>query len=323
MSEAGDFDPGPWKGYDFGKARKVYDVHVGRSYDSALKSNKSLEDVLPKNISTSSTAPLVIISDVTGSMGEWPAVIFSKLPYLELEGQEYLGKDMEISFAAVGDAYSDNYPLQVRPFTKGTELADRLKELVIEGGGGGQIMESYDLAAMYYSRNVSMPNAVSPILIFIGDEGLYDFVDKDQAKDICGQNIEGRLSSNQMLSELQNKYSVYLVRKPYNVSSGDSMSSEDKKVYAQWEGLLGADHICNLPEAGRVVDVIFGILAKETGRVDYFKGELEGRQKPNQVKTVYKSLHDVHLLPDKIKGKDAGKSVMQRDGNEELSKSLI
>ena len=63
--------------------------------------------------------------------------------------------------------------------------------------------------------------------------------------------------------------------------------------------------------------------AKETGRVDYFKGELEGRQKPNQVKTVYKSLHDVHLLPDKIKGKDAGKSVMQRDGNEELSKSLI
>ena len=85
MTESGDYDPGPWRGHDFGSARRTYDVHVGRSYDDALSKRKSLEDVLPDKISTESTSPLVIACDVTGSMGEWPSVMFSKLPYLELE----------------------------------------------------------------------------------------------------------------------------------------------------------------------------------------------------------------------------------------------
>jgi hypothetical protein len=29
-------------------------------------------------------------------MGDWPATMFSKLPYLENEGKEYLGEDFEI-----------------------------------------------------------------------------------------------------------------------------------------------------------------------------------------------------------------------------------
>ena len=48
-----------------------------------------------------------------------------------------------------------------------------------------------------------------------------------------------------------------------------------------------------------MVDVIFGILAKDTGRVDYFRKEIEARQKAGQVKTVYKALETVHALPSK------------------------
>ena len=170
MSEAGDFTPGVWAGYDFSSARKKYDVHVGRSYGDAVAKRKKATDLVPASLTTNSESPLVIACDVTGSMGEWPAVIFSKLPYLELEGKEYLGPTMEISFAAIGDAYCDQYPLQVRPFTSGTDLKSQLEELVIEGGGGGQACESYELAALYYSRNVGMPNAIKPIFVYIGDE---------------------------------------------------------------------------------------------------------------------------------------------------------
>ena len=299
MSESGDYDPGDWKGYDFSKAKKTYDTHVGRSYDDAVSSGKSLDKVLEKSLKTESTSPLVIACDVTGSMGEWPATIFSKLPYLDLEGQEYLGKDMEISFAAIGDAYCDKYPLQVRKFTKGKNLEKTLKELIIEGGGGGQTNESYELAATYYARNVEMPNAIRPIMVIIGDEGVYDYVDKRQAKEFANVNIEGRLSTKNLFDELKNKYSVYLVRKPYQTSSRDGMSSIDTKIYNQWSELLGADHIAILPDAGRVVDVIFGILAKETDRKEYFKEELVGRQKDNQVKEVMKSLTDIHALNPK------------------------
>ena len=314
MSEAGDYNPGPWKGYDFASARKTYDVHVGRSYDDAVTSGKARDDLVPKSLSTDSESPLVIACDVTGSMGEWPATIFSKLPYLDLEGQEYLGKGLEISFAAVGDCHSDQYPFQARPFTTGKGLEKELKELVIEGGGGGQIMESYDLAALYYARRVEIPKAINPIFIFIGDEKLYDFISKDAAKEWARTSLEGRTSVASVIGELKQKYSVYAVLKPYDVGRGDGMTSTNQEVHKAWADLLGEDHLAILPEAGRVVDVIFGILAKETSRIDYFEEELKDRQKPAQVKTVLKSLESIHTPPPKKSRKKL------RSGTSRLSK---
>lgn len=312
MSEAADYDPGPWRGHDFKDARRAYDAHVGRSYSDALTAGKTKTDLLEPSLRTESTNPLTIICDVTGSMGDWPATMFSKLPYLEIEGKEYLGKDMEISFAAVGDAYSDNYPLQVRKFTSGKNLEKTLKELVIEGNGGGQQCESYDLAALYYARNVEMPNAVKPITIFIGDEGLYDFVNPDQAKTLMGISLEEKLSTKAVFEELKRKSAVYLISKPYGSGSGSDSDPTTRGIQAQWASYLGADHIAMLPEAARVVDVVFGILAKETGRIDYFRKELTERQKPDQVKTVLKTLHTIHDLPAKtVKKLGKGKSVLR------------
>ncbi|MFH1174260.1 MAG: hypothetical protein V1725_03950 [archaeon] len=324
MSESGDYDPGPWRGHDFASARRSYDVHVGRSYDDAKAARKDTKAVLEQRVKTDSSAALVIACDVTGSMGDWPATMFSKLPYLEHEAKEYLGDDLEICFSAVGDAYSDSYPLQVRPFTKGTDLKKRMEELIIEGNGGGQTSESYDLAALYFLHNAEMNKAIHPVLIFIGDEGLYDFVDKQQAKNVAKIDLDKRLPTKELFDDLKNKYSVYLIRKPYE-SSGDRMSSTDMRIYKQWETLLGPDRISTLPEAGRVVDVIFGILAKETNRVDYFHQELIERQKPEQVAVVMKSLESVHR-PDPLKADHllrSGKSVTIRKDVGKPSKELL
>lgn len=325
MSEAGDYDPGPWMGYDFKSARKTYDTHVGRSYDDAVTSGKKPKDLVEKVLKTESEAPLVIVCDVTGSMGEWPATIFSKLPYLELEGKEYLGKTMEISFAAIGDANCDSYPLQVRPFDSGKNLEKRLKELIIEGGGGDQVTESYELAALYYARNTEMPNAIKPVIIFIGDEMPYDFISKDQAETWTYNKLQSKENTKQIFGELNKKYSVYLIRKPYEDTGTNSVSSVDKKIEREWETYVDADHIAILPEAGRVVDVIFGILAKETSRIDYFKKELTERQKPEQVDTVLKSLSTIHKLgPKKSAPKlTDGKSVTKRNIDGDKSKSLL
>lgn len=324
MSESGDYSPGPWSGYDFSSAKADYDVHVGRSYDDAVSKKVNPKDLVPKLLETDSESPLVIACDVTGSMGEWPATIFSKLPYLDLEGKEYLGKGMEISFAAIGDAYCDSYPLQVREFVSGKNLEKELKKLVIEGGGGGQVTETYELGALYYARNVKMPKAINPLFIFIGDEKPYPFVTKDHAKDWTYNPIEKQLSCQTIFNELKSKYSVYMIRKPYNSSSSDAEDSTNRAIYKTWSDLLGDDHIAILPEAGRVVDVIFGILAQETDRIKYFEEELKGRQNPDQVKTVLKSLHSIHYLPKKsLKKLPAGNSVMRRKDDGKNSKTLI
>ena len=326
MSETADFTPAHWGGggHDFRSAYRAYDAHAGRSYSAARSANKKLADLLPKKLSTESTAPLVIVVDQTGSMGEWPKVMFSKLPYLELEGQEYLGKDMEISWCAIGDAHqSEDYPMQARPFTKGTNLKDRLMEIVIEGGGGGGGNETYELAALYLANNVEMPNAIKPICIFIGDEKPYDIVAPDMARTYAYTTLEERMTVQDIFALLKEKFSVYMVRKPYtNSGDGDTTSSFDREATAFWSELLGADHVALLPNPERVVDVIFGILAKETGRVPYFREELEARQLPDKggavkVATVYKSLKTVHASPsvDSTKeGRDGGKTRSKTRG---------
>jgi hypothetical protein len=312
MAETADYTPGQWAGYNFASARKAFDVNAGRSYATAMASDIKPSEHVPTEIKTESDAPLVIICDVTGSMDEWPRTIFSKLPYLDLEGKEYLGKGMEISFAAITDAFAseNRIPLQVRQFVSGKALETELAKLVIEGGGGGNSMESYDLAALYYARNCQMPNAVHPILIFIGDEGLYDFVDKEHAKNWCHLDVSGRPSIEDTFAELKAKFEVFIVRKPYNCS-GNSRSDVDVKIEKQWAGLLGDDHVAILPDPSRIVDVIFGLLAKVTGRVDYFKKELKDRQRPDQVDVVMKSLHTIHTLPEPD-SKKAPKKSMKR-----------
>jgi hypothetical protein len=327
MSESGDYNPGVWKGHDFASARKSYDAYVGRSYDAAVTAGKATKDLICENCKTDSSAPLVIVVDETGSMGDWPATIFSKLPYLENEGKEYLGDDFEICFMAIGDAYCDEkYPLQVRPFAKGLELKDRLKELVIEGGGGGQTTETYELAALFASEKIKMPKAVKPIMIFIGDEQCYDSIGRDHAEKFMGIKLEKSLSTDQVFKKLKEKFSVYLIRKPYGSSSGNSLSVEDKRITDHWAGLVGDDHIANLPEANRVVDVIFGILAKEANRIPYFEHEIEDRQNEDQIKAVYKSLATIHKIADRDDGKKhTGKSVIKRspDSVAKKAKSLV
>lgn len=302
MAEGADYDPGAWKGHDFTAARKAYDVNAGRSYADAKTAGKTALDCVPASIETQSESPVIINCDVTGSMGDWPGTIFSKLPYLDIEGKQYLGPTMEIAFAAVGDAHGDKYPFQIRNFTSGTDMTKQLKELIVEGGGGGTNQESYELAALYGARNVKMPKATKPIMIFIGDEHLYDFVTKSEAKNIH-VNIEGsRIDTTDIFEELKRKFAVYAIRKPN--------SSHEAEVHRQWVKLLGDDHVAMLQTADRVVDVIFGMFARETNSVDYFRSELEGRQRPDQVDTVYKSLKTVHANLVGAPTPTKGKSVM-------------
>lgn len=333
MSEAGDYVPAPhWGGHDFKSARRAYDDVRKRTYDDAAKAAPAdikVSDYVPASIKTDSEAPLIIVCDVTGSMGEWPAVIFSKLPYLEFEGQEYLGDDMQISFAAVGDVHGDKFPLQVRPFAKGKELKTQLEKLVHEGGGGGSSEESYDYAAMFYGENCEMPEAVrKPIMIFIGDEGVYSTINGDDAQKWARVSKDKRTPDG-VFEALCKKFSVYIVRKPYSCD-GNTRSAADLRIEAQWSKFLGEDRVVSLPSADRVVDVIFGILAKETGRIDYFEKELKDRQGKDKdgkmkIEVVMKSLVTMHKIPKdslkKIDGPKGAKSKSVTPGKSKGAKS--
>lgn len=313
MSESADYSPGDWKGYDFGAARASYDQHAGRAYNNAVSSNKKASDLVPEKLTTDVTDPVTIICDVTGSMGDWPATIFSKLPYLDNEAKEYLSEDYGISYAANAD-YTDSYPLQVKPFVKGRQMEEELKQFVIGGGSGSpSAHEAYELSALYYARNVEMPNAKNPILIFICDEHFNKEITPARAK-LAHVDLGEPISTKQVFEELKKKFAVYAIRKPY--------PGDDDNIIKEWAEVLGLDHMAELPSADRVVDVIFGILAKETSKIAYFQDEIEERQRKDQVDTVYKSLKTIHALP-KLVDDGSGKSMMVTHMKGKATKRLL
>lgn len=315
MAEDADYSPGAWQGHDFDSARKAYDANAGRAYTAAATTGVRAADLVPGRIRTESMSPLVVMVDVTGSMGTWPAVIFSKLPYLDIEGREYLGPDMEISFAANGD-FQDKYPLQVRGFNSGVALKDELAKLLVEKGGSGPVsgQEAYEIGALFYASNVDMPNAVKPIFIFVADEQPHQVVTRAHAEAFAKVRLTQDMTVDEVFAALKALYSVYLVHKAYSPESRQ-----------EWVRLLGEERIADLQEPERVVDVIFGILAREAGRVDYFHKEIEGRQNPGQVATVYRALNTVHRIavdePKALPG--PGKSTLHKPTGGKPSKGLL
>ncbi len=303
MSEGGDYETVHYDPtHDFSASRREYAVHSGRSYEKAVDQGVSVDDLLPKSMTSHSTNPLIICYDESASMIGWPGTFYSKFPYLVHEAtMEYLGQDTEISFAAHGDAPNrERYPVQARPFAKRDEVKTRLKELVHEGDGGGTKHESSELVALYYLRNVKTPDAVrKPIYIFITDEMSYERVSPDMAA-VAKVKLDETLATSEIFRELNERFAVYLILKPY-YNSEDGQDSDSRRIREFWLQYIDADHIAPLADPNRVVDVVFGILAKETDRVDYFNKEITERQTPEQVAIVKAALGDIHARRPRAK----------------------
>ena len=105
---------------------------------------------------------IVFALDVTGSMGDIPRHLAQRdLPqFMGLLGACAV-PDPQVLFMAVGDATSDNAPLQVGQFESTAELIDQwLTWSFLEGGGGGTGSESYELAFYLLAQHTDMDNWV-------------------------------------------------------------------------------------------------------------------------------------------------------------------
>src|SRR4051812_40247445 len=131
--------------------------------------------------------PIVVALDVTRSRGEDTKLMYEKLPMLmgQIELKGYV-PNPGISFAAIGDATVDTAPLQVSQFEGDNRMDENLGRVWIEEGGGGTGQESYELCAYFYSRTnaVRLAKGIGKkgYFFFVGDEGFYPKVDKEQVR---------------------------------------------------------------------------------------------------------------------------------------------
>jgi hypothetical protein len=207
-----------------------------------------------KSLVSASKYPIVIMLDVTGSNINFARLVYDKMPmfYGEIEQKGYLS-DFDIAICAVGDAYTDSYPLQVADFAKGIELDAWIEKLVLESGGGGQEKESYELAAYYLLKRFEFASDATPIIFFIADEAPYPKVDKKQAREFdlpLNEPIDPFPGLNDKVRE-----NVFCFLNKY----GGRRWKED--ITEAWRSRLAPEHVIRINEEKAIVDLMLGVLA--------------------------------------------------------------
>src|SRR5688572_16688167 len=185
----------------------------------------------------------VIISlDVTGSMSAVVRGIHAALPRLHelLLGHNYLPHP-QILFGAVGDATCDYVPLQVGQFESDNRMDQNLENLVLEGGGGGQKTESYELMLYAAARHTSIDcfekRQRKGYLFMIGDEMAYPSVKAREVNDLIGGGLQESVPLARVVAEVKQKYHLYYV------IPGGAAHGADAAVISFWQKHLGPRNV--------------------------------------------------------------------------------
>lgn len=147
-----------------------------------------------RDIDGKESFPIIVVFDVTGSMKEMPKAFQADMTKL-MDVVKDKGKieHPQICFGAVGDrcdSVADKAPFQISQFEADNRCDEHLRNMFLEGAGGGDSNESYELA-YYFAANRTATDAWDKrgkkgLLITIGDEGFHEVVRASTIKEIFG-----------------------------------------------------------------------------------------------------------------------------------------
>ncbi len=218
---------------------------------------------------------VAVLFDVTGSMQSVPRILQENLPRLMglLIRKGYL-EHPQILIGAIGDATCDGSPLQVGQFESGIEIEEDLGKLYLEGGGGGHITESYELAMYFLARHTSLDcfekRGRRGYLFIIGDEAPYPRVKRKEVERLIGDKLPADLPVEDVVAELEKTYDVYYVL-PKMTSHWNN-----ETVQRRWVRLLG-QNVLRLEDPAGICELIAFTIGLAEGKVDLddLAGDLE------------------------------------------------
>lgn len=187
------------------------------------------------------TTPIVFALDVTGSMGHIPKMLArEQLPqYMKLL-KDCQVSDPQILFMAVGDATSDQAPLQVGQFESTAELMDQwLTWSYLEGGGGGGNQESYELVFYAVAQHTAIESfdkrGKKGYLFMTGDELPYPVISRHQVGSIFDEKLDEDLPIEEVIAAAAETYHLFFLIPDLG---------RRERCEARWRELLGDRVIC-------------------------------------------------------------------------------
>lgn len=237
---SGSFNPSAYRAYASTTVGKtVHEVFGSRNLHKTLDPKGVLVRESRDSADNPNSTPVIVALDVTGSMG----MIAHKL------AQEGLGTlfteildrkpitDPHVLFMAVGDANCDRAPLQVSQFEADNRIVEQLSTIWVEGGGGGNSYESYNLpwyfAGLHTSHDSFEKRGKRGYLFTVGDEEFPRDLTADQIRAITGDEPTSDLSNAALLAMAEKMYHVFHVV----VEEGSHARSNRDRVYTSWSPL--------------------------------------------------------------------------------------
>jgi hypothetical protein len=209
-------------------------------------------------------------------------------------------EDPAILVGGVGDATCDLAPLQVGQFESGNEIEDDLSRLFLEGGGGGQQTESYELALYFLARKTAIDchqrRGRKGYAFLIGDELPYRRVKRREVEHVFGDKLQADISIADIVAEANKKWEIYYILP--NLTS----YYDDPKILRCWRKLLG-QNVLRLQDPAGVSELIGSTIGLSENSVDWsdLSDELHQAGASNKVaKTVSSALAD--LPPGALRG---------------------
>lgn len=207
--------------------------------------------------------PIVFALDVTGSMGKIPeALARHELPHFMKLLTDTGVQDPQLLFMAVGDATCDSASLQVGQFESTAELMDQwLTWSFLEGGGGGQNTESYELALYFLAEHTDTDHWVKRkkrgYLLMTGDELPYPAVSKHQVEALIGDALDADIPTEAVVAALQEKFEPFFLIPDL---------ARRERCERRWRDLLG-DHVICLEQSADTCWASAGLVALTEGAV--------------------------------------------------------
>ncbi|WP_353108421.1 hypothetical protein [Gordonia sp. (in: high G+C Gram-positive bacteria)] len=200
------------------------------------------------------STPIVVMFDVTGSMGSVPVAMQKQLSKLHgLLLRKGYATDPQIMFGAIGDAETDYVPLQVGQFESDNRMDDQLRNILLEGNGGGQKTESYELAAYFLARHTATDawdkRGRKGYVFLIGDEMNKRSLKARHIREVIGDEVRRDLDPRSVYRELQKRWEVFYIL-PRQTSYYD-----DPQVRGHWQDILG-ERVLFLEDPNAVCDLI-------------------------------------------------------------------
>jgi hypothetical protein len=204
---------------------------------------------------------IIVALDQTGSMGmiahsiarEGLGVLFDEI----LKRKPVT--DPHLMFMALGDANCDAFPLQVSQFEAGPEIIEQLSEIFLEGAGGGNSFESYNLpwyfAAFHTSIDCIEKRGKRGYLFTVGDELSPDDLTVEQIKTVIGDTPERAYTNEELLTLVQRMYHVYHVI----IEEGSYARHNADHVNENWVNVLG-QNVIRLKDHTKLSEVIISAI---------------------------------------------------------------